>query len=93
MCPDLDGARSSPIDMTEVIRLERVRLNVNSDPRKYATEHLSMFRWSGVRDGNFHFEYQRRFCGGGAEIEATGWEESSESDSESYPIVEASSDS
>ena len=89
MCPDLDGARSSPIDMTEVIRLERVRLNVNSDPRKYATEHLSMFRWSGVRDGSFHFEYQRRFCGGGA----IGREESSESDSESYPIVEASSDS
>lgn len=63
MCPDWDGAVSSPVDITEVIRLERVGLNVNSDPIKYATAHLSIFRWSGVRGGGFHFEYQRRFCG------------------------------
>ena len=93
MCPDLDGALSSSVDMMEVIRPERVRLNVNSDPRKYATAHLSIFRWTGVRDGSFHFQYRRRFCGGGVEIGVEGEEEFSESDSESYPIVEASSDS
>lgn len=75
-----------------VIRLERVKLKVNSDPKKYATEHFSIFRWSGERDGSFHFWYQRRFRGGEAEIGVEGWEESSESDSESYQIVEASSD-
>ena len=93
MCPDLDGALSSSVDTTEVIRLERVELNVNSDPKKYATAHLSTFRWSGVRGGNFHFQYRRRLCGGRAEIGVEGEEEFSESDSESYPIVEASSDS
>ena len=93
MCPDLDGACSSSVDTTDVIRFERVRLNVNSDPKKYATAHLSIFRWSGVRDGSFHFRYQRRFCSGRAEIGVEGGEESSYSDSESYPIVEASSDS
>jgi len=93
MCPDLDGARSSSVDMTEVIRLERVRLNVNSDPTKYATAHLSIFRWSGVRGGGLHFEYQRCFCGGSGESGEEGLEEPSESDSESYPTVEALSDS
>lgn len=93
MCPDLDGARSSSVDMTEVIRFERVELNVNIDPTKYATAHLSIFRWSGVRGGGFHFEYQGRFCGGEAEIGVEDCEESSGSDSESYPIVEVSSDS
>jgi len=91
MCPDLDGARSSSVDITEVIRLERVRLNVNSDPTKYATAHLRIFRCSGVRGGGFHFEYQRCFCGEGESGEE-GREVSSESDSE-YPTVEASSDS
>ena len=93
MCPALDGASPSSVDMTEVIRFERVRLNVNSDPKKYATAHLSTFRWSGVRDGSFHFQYRRRLCGGGVEIGVEGEEEFSESDLESYPIVEASSDS
>jgi len=93
MCPDLDGARSSSVDMTEVIRLERVRLNVNNDPTKYATAHLRIFRWSGVRGGGFHFEYQRCFCGSGGESREEGREVLSESDSESYPTVEASSDS
>jgi hypothetical protein len=79
--------------MTEVIRLERVRLNVNSDPKKYATAHLSIFRWSGVRDSGFHFEYQRCFCRDGAKVGVEGREWFSESDSESYPIVEASSES
>jgi hypothetical protein len=78
--------------VTEVIRLERVRLKVNSDPKKYATEHFSIFRWSGERGGNFHFWYQRRFRGGEAEIGVEAREVSSESDSESYQIVEASSD-
>ena len=93
MCPDLDGARSSSVDMTEVIRLERVKLNVNSDPTKYATAHLSIFRWSGVRGGGLHFEYQRCFCGDGEESDEEGREEPSESDSESYPAVKASSGS
>ena len=101
MCPDLDGARSSSVDITEVIRFERVRLNVNSDPTKYATAHLSIFRWSGVRDGGPHFEYQPCFPGGCAVGGVEGREESSESDSESdsesgsesYPTVEAWSDS
>ena len=79
--------------MTEVIRFERVMLNVNSDPRKYATEHLSIFRWSGVRGRGFHLEYQRRFRGGGVGGGVEGREEPSESESESYPTVEASSDS
>jgi hypothetical protein len=80
--------------MTEVIRLERVRLNVNSDPTKYATAHLSMFRWRGVRGGGFNFVYQRFFCGCWAEIgvKGRGGSSESESESESYPIVEASSD-
>ena len=90
MCPDWDGALSSPVDITEVIRFERVGWNVNNDPIKYATAHLSIFRWSGVRGGGFHFEYHRRFWDEGIEIGVGGPEESSTSDSESYPIVEAS---
>ena len=94
MCPDLDGVlRSSAVDMTEVIRLDSVRLNVNSDPKKYATAHLSIFRWSGVRGSGLHLEYQCCFCGGRTESGVEGRETSSGSDSESYPIVEASSDS
>lgn len=93
MCPDWDGALSSPVDITEVMRFERVELNVNSDPKKYATAHLSMFRWSGVREGGFHFEYQRRFWGEVAEIGVESPDESSTSDSESYPIVKASPES
>lgn len=90
MCPDLDGARSSSVEMTEVIRLERVKLNVNSDPKKYATAHLSIFRWSGVRGGGLHPEYHRCFCDGRAETGVEGRKEPSESESESYPTVEAS---